>query len=197
MKKIISILALAFATSAFAGAGITTEYEIERGDLSHKGTNGHSLSVAPYYKTESGLKYDVKMEGAREDGLTNGDKHAIEGAIEPRIRKDFAVTDKASVGLRVGVGRKFNGTNKAGQTVDFAYYTVEPIATYKATQDLSFNTSVRFRDGFGSSQDYQTRTAKIGVAYALTKNDEVGAKYFRKRGDDQSHGVELVYSRGF
>lgn len=195
MKKILALLALVTATSVFAGAGITTEYEIERSD--NGGSNSHSVSVAPYYKTESGWKFDVKLEGARDDGQVAGSNKGIDGLIEPRVRKDFAITDKASLGLRVGVGRKFNGENKAGDTVDFAYYTVEPIATLKATDKLSFNTSYRFRNAFGSEQAYLTRTAKVGVAYALTKQDEIGAKYFVKRGDSESHGVELVYSRGF
>lgn len=188
-------MALAFATSAFAGAGITTEYEIERSD--NGGSNSHSFSVAPYVKLDNGYKVDVKLEGARDDGTVSGSNHGIDGLIEPRVRRDFAITDKASLGFRVGVGRKFNGENKAGETVDFTYYTLEPIATYKATNALSFNTSYRFRNSFGSEQAYLTRTAKVGVAYALTKQDEIGAKYFVKRGDSESHGVELVYSRGF
>ena len=195
MKKILALLALVTATSVFAGAGITTEYEIEHGEKG--GSNSRSVSVAPFVKLDNGWKFDVKLEGARDEGQVAGSNHNIDALVEPRARKDIAITDKTSVGLRVGVGRKFNGENKAGQTVDFAYYTVEPIATYKATDALSFNTSYRFRNSFDNDTAYLTRTAKVGVAYALTKQDEVGAKYFVKRGDAESHGVELVYARGF
>ena len=91
----------------------------------------------------------------------------------------------------------FNGTNKAGNTVDFGYYTVEPKAEYMITPQLSALASYRFRNGFSDSDNYLTRTAKVGAGYAVTKNDLVEVKYFQKRGDQSSNGIELGYTRGF
>jgi long-subunit fatty acid transport protein len=90
-----------------------------------------------------------------------------------------------------------NGTNSAGKTVDFGYYTVEPKAEYAITQKLSALASYRFRDSFSDSQAYLTRTAKVGAGYAVTKNDLVEVKYFEKRGDSSTNGVEVGYTRGF
>lgn len=197
MKKILAILALAVSSTAFAGgAGVTTEFESEYGK--NGASDSNSISVAPYYKFDNGIKADVKFEGSRDTGTTNGSNKPIDGLIEARVRKDFAIADNLSAGLRLGIGEKMNGENKAGNTVDFTYYTVEPILTYRATDALSFNTSYRYRNAFNASNyKYSTDTYKVGVAYKVTKEDEIGAKYFEKYGDTRSNGFELVYSRGF
>jgi len=197
MNKILAILALAFTTSAFAGgAGVTTEFESEYGK--NGASDSHSISVAPYYKFDNGIKADVKFEGGRDNGQVNGSNNPIDGLIEARIRKDVQVYDKFYAGLRLGIGEKINGSNKAGNTVDFGYYTVEPMFTYKATDVLSFNTSVRFRNAFNTTDvAYKTTTYKVGAAYKVTKEDEVGVKFFEKYGDSRTQGFELTYSRGF
>lgn len=197
MNKILAILALAISSSAFAGgAGVTTEFESEYGK--NGGPDSHAISLAPYYKFDNGIKADVKFEGSRDNGTTNGNNNPIEGLIEARVRKDYQVYGPVSAGLRLGVGEKFNGSNKAGQTVDFSFYTVEPIITYTATNALSFNASYRYRNAFNTSDvAYRTNTGKVGVAYKLTQQDEVGVKYFEKYGDTRSNGFELLYSRGF
>jgi hypothetical protein len=191
MKKILTILSLALSASAFAGgSGVTMEYEGEYGQGKDSGTNGSSVSVAPYIKFGEGWKADVKFEGGRDFGQTNGENNSIDGKIEARIRKDVKLTDKFSAGLRLGIGEKFAGK-------DFSYYTVEPIVTYKLTEPWSVNASARYRNAFDTSNNYQTTTYKVGTAYKVTKEDEVGLKYFEKYGDSRSNGFELVYSRGF
>lgn len=190
MKKIFVFLALAVSTAAFASSGVTTEFEGEYGRGKDAGTNGSSISVAPYVKFGDGWKVDVKFEGGRDFGQENGANKPIDGKVEFRVRKDVKVTTNASLGLRVGIGEKFADT-------DYTYYTVEPIATYKLSEPLSVNASVRFRDAFSSGHDFKTTTYKIGTAYKLSKEDEVGLKYFEKYGDSRTHGFEMVYTRGF
>jgi len=193
MKKIFTILALVISASAFAGvtgSGVTMEYEGEYGQGKDSGTNGSSVAVAPYIKFGQGWKADVKFDAGRDFGQTDGQNNAIDGKIEARIRKDFKVTDKLAAGLRLGVGEKFAGK-------DFSYYTVEPIVTYNLTQPWSVNASVRYRNAFDTSNNFKTTTYKIGTAYKVTNQDEVGVKYFDKYGDSRSNGFELVYTRGF
>ena len=191
MKKIFTIFAMMVSASAFAGgAGVTTEFESEYGK--NGGADSHSISLAPYYKFDNGIKADVKFEGGRDNGKVDGNNNPIDGLIEARVRKDIQVYDKFYAGLRLGIGEKINGSNKAGNTVDFGYYTVEPMFTYKTTDALSFNTSVRFRNAFNTTDvAYKTTT------YKVTKEDEVGVKFFEKYGDSRTQGFELTYSRGF
>lgn len=191
------LLSAGLVGSAFAGAGVTTEFEVENGKNGN--ADSRAISVAPYYKFENGIKADVKLEGSRDTGHdAAGNNHSVGGSIEARVRKDYSLTDRISAGLRLGIGENINGTNKAGQTVDFTYYTVEPIVTYKVSDVLSLNTSYRYRNAFNQDNyTYKTNTAKVGAAYALTKQDEVGLKYFEKYGDTRTNGVEFIYIRGF
>jgi len=196
MKKIFAILALAASASAFAGAGVNFEFERERGTASPN-TMSNTIKVAPYYKFDNGIKADIQFGGSRDDGQVSGNNNAIENTVEARAQKMFEVYPGLHLGARLGVGQVLNGTNNAGKTVDFGYYTVEPKAEYMITPQLSALASYRFRDSFSDNQAYLTRTAKVGAGYAVTKNDLVEVKYFQKRGDQSTNGVELGYTRGF
>lgn len=191
MKKVLAILALAFAGTSFAGnTGITMEYEYEHGEGKDAGTNGSSVALAPYYKFGDGWKADVKFEGGRDFGSIDGQNNPIDAKIEARIRKDYKLTDNLSAGLRLGLGERYGNQ-------DFAYYTVEPIVTYKINQPWSVNASYRYRNAFNKSNNFETDTYKIGTAYKVTPDNEVGVKYFQKYGDARTQGVELVYTHGF
>jgi hypothetical protein len=196
MKKIFAILALAATTSAFADVGVNFEFERERGTASPNTLN-NTVKVSPYYKFDNGVKADIMFEGNRDDGSVNGNKQPLQNAIEARVQKLWEVYPDLKLGGRLGVGEYFDGVNTSGKTVDFGYYTVEPKAEYMITPQLSALASYRFRNGFNSDDNYLTRTAKVGAGYAVTKNDSVEVKYFQKRGNQSTNGVEVGYSRGF
>ena len=196
MKKIFAILALAATTSAFADSGVNFEFERERGTT---GTNtmSNTVKVAPYVKLDNGVKLDLQFGASRDDGSVSGNNNALENTVEARAQKMYEVAPGLKLGARVGVGQMINGVNSAGKTVDFAYYTVEPKASYAITDKLSALASWRYRDAFADSNNYQTRTWKAGFGFAATKKDEVEVKYFEKRGDSNTNGVELAYTRSF
>ena len=196
MKEIFAILALAASASAFAGSGVSFEFERERGTASPN-TMSNTIKVAPYYKFDNGIKADIQFGGSRDDGQVSGNNNALENTVEARAQKLYEVYPGLHLGARLGVGQVLNGTNSAGKTVDFGYYTVEPKAEYMITPQLSALASYRFRNGFSDSDNYLTRTAKVGAGYAVTKNDLVEVKYFQKRGDSSTNGVEIGYTRGF
>ena len=197
MKKILAILALAFAGTAFAGSnGVSVEFERERGTESPN-TMTNTVKVAPYYKFDNGVKADIQLGASRDDGQVNGNNNPLENTAEARVQKLWEVYPGLHLGGRLGLGEVFNGTNAAGKTVDFGYYTFEPKAAYYITPELSALASWRYRNAFSDNNNYQTRTWKAGFGYGITKHDEVEVKYFQKRGDYQSNGIELGYTRGF
>ena len=196
MKKIFAILALAFTASAFAESGVSFEFERERGTASPN-TMSNTVKVAPFVKLDNGVKLDLQFGGSRDDGQVSGNNNALENTVEARAQKLFEVYPGLKLGARLGVGQVINGTNTAGKTVDFGYYTVEPKAEYALTNKLSALASFRFRNGFSDSDNYLTRTYKAGAGYAVTKQDVVEVKYFQKRGDYNTNGVELGYTRSF
>jgi hypothetical protein len=135
--------------------------------------------------------------GSKDDGQVAGNNNALENQVEARVQKLWEVLPSLKAGARVSVGEMVNGSNTAGKTVDFAYYTIEPKASYALTKDLSLAAAWRYRNALTDTVNYQTRTWKIGADYALTKKDEIGTRYLVKRGDSNSNGVELIYSRSF
>lgn len=198
MKKILAIMALAaFSTAALAGgAGVMTEFEVENGK--NGAADSRTISVAPFYKFDNGIKADVKFEGSRDTGSVAGNNNDITGAVEARVRRDYALTNRLSAGLRLGIGQKLNGTSKTGLTEDFGYYTIEPIAHYELTDRVGLHVSYRYRNAFDANDyAFKTNTAKFGFNYALTKQDTVGLKYVETYGDTRSNGVEFKYVRGF
>lgn len=195
MKKIFAILALAITGTAFAQSGVSFEFERERSNSSGN-TMENTIKVAPYIVT-NGIKLDLQFGGSRADDVTNGNNSAIENTIEARAQKMFEVAPGLKLGARVGLGQMFNGTNSAGKTVDFGYYTITPKAEYAINDKLSALASYRFRNGFSDSDNYLTRTAKAGLGLAVTKKDTIEAQYFQKRGDSNTNGIELAYSRSF
>jgi hypothetical protein len=196
MKKIFAILALAATTSAFADSGVSFEFERERGTASPN-TMSNTIKVAPYVKLDNGVKLDLQFGGSRDDGQVSGNNNALENTIEARAQRMYEVYPGLKLGARVGIGQVVNGTNSAGKTVDFGYYTITPKAEYAFNDKLSALASFRFRNGFSDSDNYLTRTAKAGLGYNVTKKDTVEVQYFQKRGDQSVNGVELAYSRSF
>lgn len=196
MKKILAILALAVTSTAFAAGGVNFEFERERGTQSPN-TFNNTVKVSPYYKFDNGVKADIMFEGNRDDGKVSGNNQPMQNAIEARVQRLYEVYPGLKLGARLGIGEYFNGVNTAGNTVDFGYYTVEPKAEYTIGHGFSALASWRFRNGFNSSDNYLTRTAKAGVGYEVSKNDAVEVKYFQKRGDQSTNGVEFGYNHGF
>jgi len=185
MKKLFVILALLSGT-AFAGEnGVSFEFERERGNNAPN-TFENTVSVAPYYKFDNGIKADIKFYGSREDG-----SKTLENKVEARIQKMWTVFPNAKLGARVSVGELFSSTT------DFAYYTFEPKASYALTDALSLQAAYRYRNAFNTSNNYETRTTKLGFDYTLTKKDEVGVRYLMKRSDSDTNGVEFAYTRSF
>jgi hypothetical protein len=186
MKKLLAILALAMTGTAFAGgSGVSFEFERERGNNAPN-TFENTISVAPYYKFDNGVKADIKFYGSREDG-----SKTLENKVEARVQKMWEVLPHTKLGARVSVGELFSSTK------DFSYYTFEPKLSYALTDALSLQGSYRYRNAFNTDNNYETRTTKLGFDYELTKKDEIGVRYLMKRGDSNTDGVELAYTRSF
>jgi hypothetical protein len=184
MKKVLLALAV---VSTFAQAGsFETEYGQEK--IKSTGVTNQWLAVAPNFDLGNGLEAGLKFEGSRDK--TAGAN--LEDKVEARLTQTYHF-GPASAGLRVGVGRDFNNYNN-----DFNYYSVEPRVGYDVTESLSAKASYRYRDAFETGHAFHTNTTKVGFDYKVTKNDEVGVRYAKKfGGDEQSHGWEFAYSRGF
>jgi hypothetical protein len=196
MKKILATLLLALCGTAFAGSGVEFEFERERGTQAPN-TFNNTVKVSPFITGDYGIKYDLMFETNRDDGTVNGNNNQLQNALEARIQKLWEVYPGLKLGGRLGIGEYFNGVDSSGKTIDFGYYTIEPKAEYELGRGFTALASWRWRDGFSSTDNYQTRTWKAGVGYDINKNNAVEVKYYQKRGDVDANGVEFAYSVGF
>lgn len=197
MNKMLAILvATMMSSAAMAENGVSFEFERERSNATGN-TMENTVKLAPYVKLDNGVKFDLQVGASRNDDVTSGSNSALSNTAEARVQKMWDIMPGVKLGGRIGIGEVFNGTNSSGKTVDFSYYTIEPKAAYAVTKELSAVASWRFRDALTDTVNYQTRTWKAGFDYAVTKNDEVGVRYFQKRGDSDTNGVELAYTRSF
>lgn len=183
MKKILAILAMAISTGAFA-ASATIEYQDFDGV---KGTsNGQQVLLAVKQDFNKNFAGDVKFSNQWKD-QTN--------SLSSRTEVGLTGTEPvAGIGLytRLAVGEKFTGTSK------FGYYSAEPgILVPVGKTGLTAKLAYRYQAPFETSNVDTTRTWRAGVAYDLTKNDNIGVRYDRVRGDSNSNGVAVFYTRGF
>ena len=65
MKKLVTLISMIMASSAFAGGLVGFEFEREKYS---NGVFENTVKVAPGYKTSDGIKYDLQFGASREDG---------------------------------------------------------------------------------------------------------------------------------
>ncbi len=186
-KILVTVLCLLSSVPAFgAGGFMTFEYEYENNkNQPHDSIN--AFSIAPGYKFDNGFKVDLKFEG-EQDSLTKD----METKLEARVRYDQKLFGPVKGTLRLGIGEKFT------QQKNYPYYTIEPGLVWTVVDNtFDLNVSMRHRDAFDRNNNYNTNTWKFGAAYKISKQHEVGVKYFEKFVDDRTCGFELVYTYSF
>lgn len=183
MKKIIiaSLMALS-AVAAFAGSA-TVEYQAADGQYGAPGNTALGLSV----------KENVTKEIAVDIGGTNTQ---TAGASALSTRLEGGVTyamplGPVTVSTRVGAGEKYvNGANTE-------YWSVEPAVSYAFNDKWSTKLGYRYRTSVDGGTADQTRTFRLGAAYAVTKQDSLGVRLDQVRGDSNLNLVAVSYTRSF
>jgi hypothetical protein len=185
MKKILAIAAMAFSGSLFA-ASATVEYQAQNGVQGTSDNNLYQLSV----------REDINKNFAGDLVFNQTVKDTTGGLSSTRI--EAGLTGKTTVGivspyLRVATGQKTTSTT------NFAYYSVEPGVTAPIGKTgITARLGYRFRDAYDNTVNAdQTRTVRVGLGYTLTKNDAVGVRYDRVRGDTNSNNIAFNYTRSF
>jgi len=184
MKKVFAIAALMAVTGLVNAASVTVEGQFQQGHRGARDSDNYALSV----------KESINKTFAADLGFT---AYQQDGTKALSNRLEAGVTGTVPVGpvnlyTRVAVGEKFtNGS-------DFEYYSVEPGVTYTMFDKLTARVGYRFRNGFGDNGNLDTtHTARVGVSYAITKQDTVGVRYDQVRGDSFNHSVNFAYTRSF
>ena len=119
------------------------------------------------------------------------------GAVS-NSRIEGSVTGRTTLGffspyLRLGVGQKFT------TITNYSYYSVEPgITAPLANTGLTARLGYRYRTAVDSNTYADTTdTWRLGLSYALTKQDTVGIRYDQVRGDTNQNNWAFNYTRNF
>jgi hypothetical protein len=182
MKKILAILAMATAGTAFAGSFTVEGQQID--SLTGANQKQYSLSVKENITKE--VAGDVSFSNTTTDGT---------GALTTRLEGGLTGTTQ-QVGPVIGYVRAAVG-QRYSNTTDFSYYSVEP-GVLIPMGNFTGKIGYRYRSAFDSTANGdQTNTWRAGLSYALTKKDTVGIRYDQVRGDSKQNIVAVNYTRGF
>lgn len=183
MKKIFAILALAIAGTAFAADSFTFEGQ----HIDNVGAASQAQYVLGIKKELSGaFAGDVSIANAQTDG-TNALSTRIEGGVTTGM-------PVGPVGFytRAAYGQKYTNTTS------FGYYSIEPGITAALGMGLTAKLGWRTRSAINSTDNNdQTHTMRYGVSYALSKEDTIGVRFDRVKGDSDQKVTAVSYTRSF
>ena len=183
MKKNIAILALALSSSVFAGDSATVEYQ-------NLNTNGSAdqknLGLTVKHEFSTKVTGDLGISSTVTEGT---------GALSTRMEAGSTYTIPVAIGVsgyvRCAMGQKFTNTS------DFTYYSVEP-GVSAPVGPVTVKAGLRYRSSTNPAiNNDQTHTARLGVSYAVSKQDTVGVRYDRVRGDAVQNVLAVNYTRNF
>jgi predicted porin len=96
---------------------------------------------------------------------------------------------------KVALGQKFS-TSGTGQ---FTYYSIEPGVVVPLTSSLSTKIAYRYRTAMDNPNVNKdtTDTVRVGVTYAINKQNAIGFRFDRITGDSRQDGYNVFYTRSF
>jgi hypothetical protein len=183
MKKLLATAILGLA-SLTATAGTAT---VERSNVDgvSGAKNGAGYMVNFNDSITKTLDGGFQMSTAQTDG-TNSVSTRVETSLTSKYALGFGTAYvKGSVGLKL---------NSSGST---EFYAVEPGVIVPLGNGFSTRIGYRYRAAFDSGIADTTRTARVGLTYALTKKDAFTLRYDQQRGNSEQNSVNFAYTRSF
>jgi hypothetical protein len=183
MKKVLAILAVAFASTAFAGGYAGVEYEDQ------DGRNGTSDSVGT--AVILGYKYgNTSYSGKVSSSKPSWGAGNISNQYEARIKHKYSVMN-VNPYLGIRLGEKINSTSH------FTYYAVDTGVVVPVAKTVDVDFSYRYRNAFDTDNNFQTNRFGIEGIYKVTKNDSVGLRFARSYGDSETNSIRLNLTHNF
>ena len=192
MKKIIAILAMATISSGVFAASATIEYENING-IQNTPTDQRNVNLTVRENINANFVGDVQLSNTANVGSNGTSDAASSFRAETGLTGLYNVP-YATLYTRIAVGQKYS------TSTNFTYYSVEPgVIVPFGTTGLSGKVGYRFRTAMNNENVYNdtTDTLRVGLAYDITKKDQVAIRFDRIRGDAQQNAWNFNYTRGF
>jgi hypothetical protein len=186
MKKILAILALTISSSVFAGS-ISFEGQALDG-------NTGTADQKNFNMTARGSINDTFTAHAQVSTTQTDSTNAVSTRLETGVTGQVKLFGPVSGYTTVAVGEAYKSAG------NFAYYSVEPgITAPIGATGLTARVGYRYRTAFNNANvnNDTTQTARVGLSYALTKQDTIGVRYDKVNGDAHQNGYAVNYTRSF
>jgi hypothetical protein len=185
MKKLLAILALSLTSTVFAQSSATIEYgAIDNVTPNSVDQNSRSLTARTHLSKS--FVADVSMLQINSDAT-----EAVAGSRIEAGLTGLYPTKHATFYTRVALGERYSTTTR------IEYYSVEPGVRVPLGAGFTATAGYRFRSAVDTADNDTTRTARLGLNYALTKKDILGVRYDRVNGDFDQKIMNYNYTRLF
>lgn len=187
MKKLFVIATLAVATlsgQAIAADSITLEGQFIQGRDGERDARNANITLRRDFS--SFLSGHVQASGTQTN-TTN----ALTNRLEAGVTGSIKFVGPFSGYTTIAVGEAFRAAG------NYSYYSVEPGVRADLGAGLTAHAGYRYRAAFDSAIADTTSTARVGLSYALTKQDSIGVRYDRVMQDAKQDVIGLNYTRNF
>lgn len=181
MKKFLIGLLLV-SGSAMADNFIAEYTTSESAD---KTTTGQGWFFKGTRNIAKNLDADVSFQTSQSDQT-----HKVDSKVEAGLVTKFDLFGPVRGYSRLHYGEKFSSTG------NYNYWGIEPGIQMPLGYGFSTKIGYRYRAATNSVAD-TTRTLRAGISYDLTKNDAIGVRYDRMRGDKEVNYWNFNYVRSF
>jgi opacity protein-like surface antigen len=186
MKKLSTILALAISTAAFAGS------------VSIEGAKIDTVSGADQNNVNFTLSETISQSVAAHVNLSSTQtetSNSVNTRLEAGVTNTTRLVGSVNGYVKFALGQKYSTSG----TGNFTYYSVEPGVSVPLTDKWTAKAGYRYRSAAfdALANKDTTETARLGVAYSLTKADSVGFRFDRITGDSTQDAYNVFYSRSF
>ena len=188
MKKIAIATILAMTAFGASAASVTAEYQNADSVNGSANQQGYNLSVRG--NVSKAVTVDAGIQTRSNDSTGGINSTRLEAGLTGSA--SLAPSLPFAVYTRVASGQKFT------TTTNYAYYSVEPGVTVPfGSSGLTARVGWRYRAAYDTANADETKTWRAGLSYAVTKQDTIGVRYDRMRGDTNQNVVAVNYTRGF
>jgi hypothetical protein len=187
MKKILTgLFALAISGMVFAGSVTIEGAQI---DTKNGGKDQMNTNFTLSESINSTFSAHTQLSSTQTDNT-----NAVSTRLEVGGTATVPLYGPVSGYTKVAVGNKYS---TSGQ---FAYYSVEPgITAPIGSTGLTAKVGYRFRTAASNPNvnNDTTQTVRVGVSYAINKQNAVGFRFDKITGDSRQDGYNVFYTRSF
>jgi hypothetical protein len=188
MKKIALATILAVSAFAVSAASVTAEYQNANGVDGNASQQGYNLTV----------RGNVMKGVSADAGIQTRVSDSTDGISSTRLEAGLTGSTSLAPSLPFGVYTRIATGQKFTTTTNYAYYSVEPgVSMPFGRSGLTARVGWRYRAAYDTANADETKTWRAGLSYAVTKQDTVGVRYDRMRGDTNQNVIAVNYTRGF